>query len=102
MKQEKKPILKLIAIHRLDAVTEIILKHLESGKEIGKQVAEIKKRTKSHRIEITRKAKDDIIILLTQKLHELLEDGVSVVHIKGNATIDSEAIRQGMELRKKR
>lgn len=95
MKQNKKPLLQLIAIHRLNYITDIILKDLEKDEETKATIAEIKKRTKSHRIEITRGARNDLIILATKNLRYNLKQSIKAVNMKGTATIDSDAITKG-------
>ena len=94
MRQTNKP-LKLIAMHRLNIILPIIMESLEKDAETKLIVADIKKRTKSHRIEITRGARNDLIILATKNLRYNLKQSIKAVNIKGTATIDSDAIAKG-------
>lgn len=98
MKDKKKRALRLIAMNRLDTIIKIIIKDLENDKDTKAMVAAIRKRTKSHKIEITRGARNTLIILATKRLREDLKKSIKIIHIKGTATIDEEVIEQGNEI----
>jgi hypothetical protein len=85
-------------MNRLDKVLGIILMDLEKDAETAKLMSEIKKRTKSHRIEITRSARGKLIILATKNLRHNVKQAIKAVSIKGTATIDEDALEKGLTM----